>query len=57
MAYSIGPIERELTRRYFDAERESGEAARRGDELRREYLRGMAEAYADAARYAEDMGA
>lgn len=57
MAYSIGPIERELTRRHFDAERKSGEAARRGDELRREYLRGMAEAYADAARYAEDMGA
>lgn len=51
----VGPIERELTRRCFEARKRAGEAENRGDKALADYLRGTAEAYADAARYAEGL--
>lgn len=57
MSYKVGPIERELTQRSFAADRNAGTAARNGNVLELEYWRGMRDAYAEAARYAESMGA
>lgn len=48
----IGPIEKELTRRYFEARKRLAECK---EEKEREYLRGRAEALLEAARYAEGL--
>ena len=57
MSYKIGPLERELSRRCFEARRMVGDAANAGDAKTAEYWKGLAEAYAEAARLAEDYGA
>ena len=50
----IGPIEKELTRRYFEARNRLAEY-KEEEEKEREYLRGQAEALLEAARYAEGL--
>ena len=57
MAYKVGPLEHELTQRCFDADRRACEARRNGDLAQYERLRGEHDAYAEAARLAEDYGA
>ena len=51
----VGPIERELSRRCFEAHKKAVAAENRGDKAQADYWRGAAEAYADSSRYAEGL--
>ena len=57
MAYRIGPLERELTRRCFVARKAMSEALKKGDKLAFEYWRAQDDAYTSAAQLAEKYNA